>query len=547
MTEMSGQAPLHVGRVAWDTRERNLVRSPYPRLVGRALRRLARVKVMAWDRALENLRQTQEKTLASLLDYAQGTEFGHAHGFDRIRGYDDFVRRVPVGDYDSFSPQIDRMRAGERNLLVPGFVRYFGNSSGSSNHGRPKFLPISERQIRLQRRAGSDALMRYLCWSGDDEILCGFTLGLFPPTTMRPEGPVLVTSNPGLMMTKMPVVTRPVYLPEGDLRTIANYDEKLRRIAERYLDYDVRALAGTTCWFTLLFEKVLAAARARGLPAATISDVWPNLRILFGGGVAAAPYMPVIRDFLGRRDVTLVDTYNATEGGVYAATDFTGARGLLMLPHRGTFFEFLPLDSRESPSRQRTAMRVPLWAVERDRPYSIVVTTSSGLYAYELGDIVRFPSVNPHRIEFMGRLSGCLSLTQELTTHVEIEQALEHARNSCPCTAVDFAAAADVGVDGTAKSRYLLFVEFEQGAEPPDLAAFAHAFDQGLCRQNRVYREHRAGEVALLPPRIVPLARGGARRFLEEITRGNVQGKFPRIIDDTKTQLLWRHAEQSVR
>jgi hypothetical protein len=138
-------------------------------------------------------------------------------------------------------------------------------------------------------------------------------------------------------------------------------------------------------------------------------------------------------------------------------------------------------------------------------------------------------------------------LTQELTTHVEIEQAFEHARESCPCTAIDFAAAADVGVDGGAKSRYLLFVEFEQGAEPPDLAAFARGFDQGLCKENRVYREHRAGEVALLPPRIVPLSRGGARRFLEEVTRGNVQGKFPRIIDDTKTQLLWRQAEQTVR
>jgi hypothetical protein len=389
--------------------------------------------------------------------------------------------------------------------------------------------------------------MRYLSWSGDDEILCGFTLGLFPPTTMRSEGPVLVTSNPALMMTRMPVVTRPVYLPEGDLRTIADYDEKLRRIAERYLDYDVRALAGTTCWFTLLFEKVLAVARARGRAAATISDVWPNLRVLFGGGVAAAPYLPVIRNLVGRRDVTLVDTYNATEGGLYAASDFTGARGMRMIPHRGTFFEFLPLEARESTPSRKAAIRVPLWAIERDRPYSIVVTTSSGLYAYELGDIVRFPSVDPPRIEFVGRLSGCLSLTQELTTHVEIEQAFEHARESYPCTAVDFAAAAEVGVDGSAKSRYLLFVEFEQGAAPPDLEAFARGFDQGLCKLNRVYREHRGGEVALLQPRIVPLARGGARRFLQEVTRGNVQGKFPRIIDDTKTQLLWRQAEQCVR
>jgi hypothetical protein len=543
MTEISERAPLPVrtpataGAVARAARARDLVRSPYPAVVGRALRRLARLQVAYWDGALRHVRRAQERTLTSLLEHAQGSEFGRARRFAEIKTYADFVQRVPVGDYDTFSPFIERMRAGETNVLVPEFVRYFGNSSGSSNHGRPKFLPIADRQIRHQQRAGADTVMRYLRSARDDELLTGYTLGLFPPTTMRTEGPTLVTSNPALMMTKMPILTRPVYLPEEDVRVIANYDDKLRVIAERYLDHDVRAIAGTTCWFTLLFEKVLAAARARGRGAQSVSEVWPNLRVLFGGGVSAGPYLSVIREFVGR-DVTLVDTYNATEGGVYASSDFSGHRGLLMLPHRGTFFEFIPMDRRDGASPPR----VPLWAVEAQRPYSIVVTTASGLYAYELGDIVRFATVEPLRIEFMGRLSGCLSLTQELTTHVEVERAVEHAVSTCPCITVEFGAAADVGVEGTAKSRYLLFVEFQEGAAPEKLDTFASAFDEGLCKQNRVYREHRTGDVALLAPCVVPLVGGGARLFLEEVTRGNVQGKFPRIIDDTKKKLLWKHA-----
>jgi hypothetical protein len=480
----------------------------------------------------------QEDTLAELLRHARNTEFGRAHAFDRIRGSADFAMRVPLGDYDSFSPSIERMRAGERNVLVPEFVRYFANSSGSSNGGKSKFLPITERQIRHQQRAGTDTVMRYLRTSGDGGLFSGFTLGLFPPTTMKREGSTLVTSNPALMATKIPRIARPVYLPEDDVQTIASYEEKLSVIAERYLDYDVRAVAGTTCWFTLLFEKVLAAARARGRDARGVADVWPNVRVLFGGGVAAAPYRPVIRRLIGRDDVTLVDTYNATEGGVYAATDFTGADGMLVLPHRGVFFEFVPIEARRGPHAKRT----PLWAVEPDRAYSIVVTTASGLYAYELGDIVRFPSVDPLRIEFVGRLGGCLSVTQELTTHVEIERAASQAAAECACTMLDFGAAADVGVDGSAKSRYSLFVEFQVGRDPSDLRAFADAFDRGLCEQNRVYREHRTGDVALLPPVIVPLASGGARRFLETVTRGNVQGKFPRIVDESRKKLLLEHA-----
>jgi hypothetical protein len=552
MNELSQEAPRRVqprrsdGAVRDDSHERTLVGSMVPRLVGKAVHRAAAVQVGSWDRALRRVRQVQEATLLSLVGHSAKTAFGRAHSFTRVHDYASFVRNVPVGDYDSFSPFIDRMRTGERNLLVPEAVRYFGNSSGSSNHGKSKFLPITERQIRFQQRAGADALMRYLRWSNDEELLCGFTLGLFPPTTMKREGPAWVTSNPALMMTKMPLLTRPIYLPENDVRTLPNYDEKLAVIAERYLDHDVRAVAGTTCWFTLLFEKVLASARARGRHVSGVSEVWPNLKVLFGGGVAAAPYLPVIRGLMGRDDVTLVDTYNATEGGVYAASDFTGASGLLMLPHRGTFFEFVPLDRRDR--RSESASRVPLWEVERDRPYSIVVTTSSGLYAYELGDIVRFTSVDPLRIEFMGRLSGCLSLTQELTTHVEIEGAVSHAvafsSSASPVTTVDFGAAGEVGVAGTAKSRYVLFVEFQEGSAPSDLAAFTSALDEGLCVQNRVYREHRKDDVALLPARVVPLVKGGARRFLEEVTGKNVQGKFPRIIDETKKNLLWKHAAE---
>jgi len=519
---------------------RDLLGSPYPQAVARGVEIAAHLQVRSWDTALSHLQKTQEAALADILRHARSTAFGRKHDFARVRHHDDFVRHVPVGDYDTFSPYIDRMRAGERNLLVPESVVYFGNSSGSSNHGKSKFLPITDRQIRHQQRAGADAALRYMNWAADYGLFSGFTLGLFPATTMRREGPVLVTSNPALMMTKMPFFTRPVYLPEESVRAIPNYEEKLGVIAERYLDHDVRAVTGTTCWFTLLFEKVLAAARARGRSARTVSDVWPNLRVLFGGGVAAAPYLPVIRELTGRADMTLVDTYNATEGGVYASSDFLGLPGMLMLPHRGTFFEFVRLEDRGTPG----ATRYPLWAVEKDRPYSIVVTTVSGLYAYELGDIVRFASADPPRIEFMGRLSGCLSVTQELTTHVEIERAVAYALSTCPSSTVtvDFGAAADVAVDGTAKSRYVLFVEFQAGAAPADLKAFSAAFDEGLCKQNRVYGEHRKNEVALLPALVVPLAMGGARRFMELVTKGNVQGKFPRIIDDTKKKLLWDQA-----
>lgn len=500
----------------------------YPKIVGKALLAAARVQTALWDRSLRHVQRVQERTLRDIMRRNANTELGKKYGFASVRTHRDYRGHVPVGDYDSFSPYIERMRAGEQNLIVAEPIRYYGNSSGSSTQGKSKFLPIGEVQIAHQRRAGADALMRYLAWRGDDTFTSGFTIGLFPPITMRREGDTFITSNPALMMTRIPSFVRPMYLPSDRIMRMADYDEKLDAIASKYLDADVRAVAGTTCWFSLLFEKVLEKARLAGRRAEVVSDLWPNLRVLLGGGVSAAPYLPILRRLVGRDDLTLVDTYNATEGGIYAASDFSDASGMLLVPHRGTFFEFVPL----AEHGRADARRVPLWEVERDVPYVIVVTTSSGLYAYEVGDIVRFPSLAPLRLEFMGRLSGCLSLTQELTTHVEIERAVSFANERCGSRTIDFGAAGDV----SAKPHYILFTEFDRA--PASIDTFAAAFDEGLCRENRVYREHRQRDVALGAPRVALLEPGGARRYLDTITNGNVQGKFPRILDEGRMQKL---------
>ncbi|MBK8258423.1 MAG: GH3 auxin-responsive promoter family protein [Polyangiaceae bacterium] len=504
-----------------------------PQVIGKGFLLAAKARVLLWDRALKNVEAAQMKHLRKFVEHSKDTEFGRTYGFGSIRTYEDFQRNVPVGDYDSFWPSIERMMKGEKNVLVPEQIRYFGNSSGSSTKGKSKFLPIGQTQIKFQQGSAIDGVFRYLAAKNDDTFLSGYTLGLLPPTTMKPPGPSFVSYNPAFMAAKKPLISRPVWLPSRATREMTDYDKKLERIAEECMDYDVRAVAGTTCWFSLLFDKLIAAAKKRGRNISTVGELWPNLTILMGGGVSADPYMPVIRSRMGHDGFSLIDTYNATEGGIYAAGDLSGERGMLMIPDRGVFFEFVPLEEHDKSN----PTRVPLWGVEKDKLYAIVVTTPSGLYAYKLGDIVRFPSVHPHRMEFAGRLSGCLSTTQELTTHVEIERAVDHAVKKHPATTFDFGCAADVGVSGS-KSRYVLFVEFLPGGEPADLKGFGEAFDAGLCEQNRVYREHRANDTAILAPTVVSLPSGSVQRFMKESGMTSVQTKFPRILDDERKSLL---------
>ncbi len=513
---------------------KELKRVSAPRLASPVLRAFARSRVSSWNHSMVHPDVPQMRILLKHCQTAANTEFGRIHKLGSVRTYEDYKSRVPLRTYADFEPDLERMRKGARDVLWPGLIPFYGQSSGSSNtSAQHKYLPISMEQIRWQQKAGFDLLARYLVMSGDRGFTGGYSLGLFPPSVLTPEGPgVSVGSNPGIMLRFIPGFAKRFTLPHPPVRDIPDYNEKLAAMAREYLDYDVRSISGTTCWFTVMFDHLLAEARSRGRNVSTISEIWPNLRVLFGGGVYAAPYRKIIEERVGR-PVTLIDNYNATEGGVFAATDRLNEDGMIMLPDRGVFFEFVPRAEHGKPD----ARRVPLWKVEPGTDYSIVLTTSSGLFGYYIGDFVRFSSVFPHRMEFAGRASGMLSLTQELTSYLEIERSFTEASERVSCTIVDYAAASEVGVDDTGKGRYVYFVEFER--DPKDLNAFTQAVDKALCQQNRVYREHRTNNVAILPPRLVQMPRGTAKKFMNALGFSSVQNKFPRIIDERKRDLLF--------
>ena len=516
-------------------RLRQLRRIPAARFAGPAMWGAAKLRVARWDALMsdrESLRRAQERTLLAHVRAARGTEFGRAHGFGHIKNHEDFVRRVPTRTYADFEPFLERMRQGERDVLYPGFVYHWGQSSGTSQTAaKNKFLPISREQIRWQQLAGFDVLARYLTLWGDRTFPGGYTLGLFPPSTIEPVGPVGVASNPGIMQLHLPFPARVLQLPKEPVRDIPDYQDKLEAMAEAYLDYDVWSLSGTTCWFSVFFDHLFAAARRRRRTVRHVVDIWPNLRVLLGGGVPAEPYRRLIEERVGR-PVALLENYSASEGGFFATTDAKDDPSMLMIPDRGVFFELVPTAEPGKPG----ARRVPLWEAEAGVDYSVVLTTSSGLFAYEIGDTLRFDGVFPHRMRFVGRAAGVLSLTQELTTTLEIERAVAHAARVAPCTIVEFAASSELGVNGTAKGRYVLYLEFD--GPPADLTAFGEAFDAELCAQNRVYREHRAQDVAILAPLIQPLSSGATRRFMQVLGQRSFQQKFPRIVGPERSALL---------
>ena len=436
------------------------------------------------------------------------------------------------------------MRKGERNLLVPEFVRYFGNSSGSSNAGAsevPADHGAADRASSARR--GTDGLLPLPRDARRRRVPVRLHARPLPADDDEaPKGPVLITSNPALMMTTHAArLASPSYLP----RRGHPADRRLRRrssrvIAERYLDHDVRAVAGTTCWFTLLFEKVLAEAKRRGRSARHVAEIWPNLRVparrrRLGGAVPAGHPRA---DGPQRRH--LVDTYNATEGGIYASADHAGAarhadasriaaRSSSSSPleeHEQELADARPaLGGRDATAvRDRRHDRLGPLRVQarRHRPLPVDAPLASSSWG--------------------ASRAACRSRRSSRRTSRSSAPSRTRSRR-CPCH------------DGRLRLprrrrrrrtqvRATCSSSSSRRRAGRDLDAFARAFDEGLCEENRVYREHRKGDVALL--RAAASSRSGRaarKRFLEEVTRGNVQGKFPRIIDDTKRASVTAYAE----
>src|SRR5450755_557778 len=104
MTEASPTSTTGGMPTSVDSPSGKLVHSPFPAFTGKVLLGAARMQTLRWDRALTRVREEQERALASIIRHAKSTEYGRKRGFSEIRSYREFASRVPIGDYDTFSP-----------------------------------------------------------------------------------------------------------------------------------------------------------------------------------------------------------------------------------------------------------------------------------------------------------------------------------------------------------------------------------------------------------------------------------------------------------
>ena len=457
------------------------------------------------------------QVLRRLTSKAEHTEWGREHGFASMRSYEDFAASSPVNTYEDLKQAIDRMRQGERDVLWPGQVRWYAKSSGTTND-KSKFIPVSKDGLKDTHYAGGrDAVACYLGNNPQSRIFDGKALilgGSHAPNYNLKNS--LVGDLSAILIENINPIVNLVRVPKKETALLSDFELKRDRIAHEAIRENVSNLSGVPSWMLSVMNRVLEITGKDNL-----SEVWPNLEMFFHGGVAFTPYREQYRKLIPSANMHYMETYNASEGFFGIQDDPSDPSMSLMLDY-GVFYEFIPVDELENPNPHV----VPLWGVETGRNYAMLISTSSGLWRYMIGDTVRFTSTNPYKIVITGRTKFFINAFGEELIVDNAEAGLAEACRQTGAQVLEYTAA-PVFMDGEGKCRHQWLVEFAK--EPEDIALFARILDETLQHVNSDYEAKRYKDITLQRLELVVARKGLFHDWLASKGKLGGQHKVPRL------------------
>lgn len=473
------------------------------------------------ERYTDHAEDIQRGVLRRLVNAAEHTAYGKAFQFDKIRLYENFAQRVPLNDYDSLKPYIERMRHGEPDVLWKGHVHWFAKSSGTT-HDKSKFIPVSPRGLKhIHYKGGTDSVAIYLHrHNPESRLFEGKALilgGSHQPDANLPQS--LAGDLSAILLENTSSFVNHFRVPSKPTALLSDFEQKRLKIAEETVGQNVTNLSGVPSWMMGVIRTVLEKTGA-----STLDEVWPNLEVFFHGGVAFTPYREQYRRIIPSERMHYVETYNASEG-FFGIQDLPGNPGLLLMLDYDVFYEFIPV---EEVGKAQPRI-IPLWEVEPHRNYAMVITTSCGLWRYQIGDTVRFDSVRPYRFRISGRTKCFINAFGEELMVDNAEQGLDRA---CRLTGaeVEEYTAAPVFMDSEGHCRHQWVVEFRK--QPASVEAFADALDAALKELNSDYEAKRYKDLTLQRPEIVVARQGLFNDWLKSRGKLGGQHKVPRLAND---------------
>lgn len=464
-----------------------------------------------------DLRDIQEVELFKLIRAAKNTNFGQRHSFEELQRYEDFEDAVPLSFYEDIKGDIDRIKKKEADIFWPGTVRQFAVSAGTSGQG--KHLPLSPSRLKADRRFMRKVALSYFRQRPNIFRLWGKHMSL--PGDMEKKGDYEIGEISAFSARNAPWWLRPFQLISSDRLTQMSFKEKIGKLVDVSIGRDVRLITSAPSWLLTLFQKIIEQTGA-----SSISDIWPRLRLIICGGVKLDNYRPHLESLIQNDEVDFMETYGASEG-YFSYTDDLNRRDMKLVVDNGIFYEFIPdpLPDRDSLAIQQA---VPIWEVETDRPYAMLVSTNAGLWRYPLNDIISFTQTNPPRIEVLGRVSEMLDDYGEALYSYEAGEALSEAADRLEIEIGTYTIGAAMAEDSGSPKHYW-FVHTPHPIHRDTLDRLAGEVDRLLCESNRHYAIRRESD-ALDRPAFHSISQQQINNWLEENDKQKAQGKLPSIL-----------------
>ncbi len=459
---------------------------------------------------------TQQKVFNDLIRQANATQFGKDHSFSEISSFKDFQKRVPIRDYEALRPYVDRVVAGEKDILWKGKPIYFAKTSGTTSGA--KYIPLTKESMPTHIEAARSAILLYIHETKKSAFVDGKMIFLQGSPILEEKNGIKIGRLSGIVAHFIPKYLQKNRMPSWETNCIEDWETKVNAVVEETFNQNMTVISGIPSWVQMYFEKLQSKAKV------PVGDLFPNFNLFIYGGVNFEPYRAKFENIIGRK-VDSIELFPASEG-FFAYQDSQSEKGMLLLLNSGIFYEFIKSDEFFSENPKRYT----IGEVELNVNYVLIISTNAGLWAYNIGDTVQFTSLKPYRVIVSGRIKHYISAFGEHVIGKEVECAMKEAMQNTNIAINEFTVAPNI-TPKTGLPYHEWFIEFEQ--EPIDIQEFALSINNEMRKQNIYYDDLIVGKV-LQNLVITKVAKNGFQDYMKSIGKLGGQNKVPRLSNDRK-------------
>lgn len=462
--------------------------------------------------------EVQQELFERMISQAMYTEWGFKLGFTAISDYLDFKKAVPLQEYDDVKPYVDRLMAGEQNILWPTDTKWFAKSSGTTSD-RSKLIPVTRESLEdCHYKGGKDLLALYYNNHPNRKLYNGKHLIVGGSAQVNHLSADSYFGDLSAIIVKnLPWWAEIRRTPAKEIALMSEWESKIEKMALSTIQEDVYILAGVPSWTMVLANKVLEITGKDNL-----KEVWPNLELFMHGGVSFEPYREHFKRLIPDPDMHYVETYNASEG-FFGIQDQVDSNELLLMLDYGIYYEFIPMSSFDGVNSKEV---INLKDVQPGVNYALVISTNGGLWRYIVGDTIEFTSVTPYRFKITGRTKSYINTFGEEVVVENAERAIAYACQKTNAQIREFTAC-PVYMSGIERGAHEWLIEFVK--EPEELDRFVALLDEHLREINSDYDAKRYQNMILSRPTVRVMNNGTFDEWLKVNGKLGGQNKIPRL------------------